>query len=452
MVSLNSRILDRYLSRSPKSRKMYEQARGILPDGGGGDMQCYQPYPIYIERAAGSKIYDIDGNEYVDCFNGAGTVLLGHSHPAITEAIKLAQNNRIPASVAYENEIEYARLLQKYMPSMEMIRFQPSGSEACQSAIRVARAFTGKEKIAKFEGGYHGQATEMMVSVEPSGDTCGPEHQPCNVPWRTTMPRHVLESVLVLPYNNTEASVELIESNAGDLAAVMVETALGHSGLIPADIGYITALREVTRKHGILLLFDEVITGFRLGLGGAQELYGIVPDLTMLAKPAGGGFPLGVFGGRRDVMGFISQEKLDKKVYSASSTSGHYLGVTAGLAMMRELEKGTYYKHVNELAYVTANALKQIFADAGISCYITGELFGRWRGFMPQFVDRAPVTARDFCRGDMLKLWLFLIGMISMGIYTPPTGSPHIGAAHTKQDVDKILKAAKAVAADLKEL
>jgi glutamate-1-semialdehyde 2,1-aminomutase len=448
MIGMNAKILERYLSRTKKSREMYELAREVLQDGGGGDMQCYQPYPVYIERAAGSKVYDVDGNEYVDCFNGAGTVMLGHSHPAITEAIKMALKNRIPASVPYENEIEYARILKKYMPSMEIVRFQPSGSEACQAAIRVARAFTGKDKIAKLEGGYHGQAMEMMISVEPAGE-CGPENQPRNVPWRTVMPKHMLESVLILPYNNTEASVKLIEKNAADLAAVMVETSLGHSGNIPADMGYIKALREVTKKHGILLLFDEVVTGLRLGLGGAQELYGIVPDLTMLGKPAGGGYPLGVFGGRKDVMGVISFDKQERKVYSAGSISGHYLSITAGLALLRELEKGTYYKQVNELAFKTANGLKQIFADANIPCHITGELFGRWRGFFPHFAEHAPTTARDFCKGDMLKLWLFLIGMISRGIFTPPTGAPHIGAAHTEEDVKKILSAAREVVKDM---
>jgi len=449
MTGMNNKIIDRYLARTKKSRETYERAREVLQDGGGGDMQCYQPYPVYIERAEGSKVWDVDGNEYVDCFNGAGTVLLGHSHPAITEAIKATLKNRVPASVAYENEIEYARILKKHMPSMEVVRFQPSGSEACQAAIRVARGFTGRDKIAKLEGGYHGQALEMMISVEPAGEECGPENRPHNVPWHTALPKHMLESVLILPYNNTEASVKLIEQNAHELAAVMVETALGHSGLVPADMGYIKALREVTAKHGILLMIDEVVTGFRLGLGGAQELYGIVPDLTMLAKPAGGGFPLGVFGGRKDVMGVISLERQEKKVYSGSSTSGHYISVTAGLAMMRELEKGTYYKQVNRLALETASGLKGIFAEAKIPCYITGELFGLWRGFLPHFADRAPTTARDFCKGDMLKLWLFLIGMIGRGIFTPPTGAPHLGAAHTEEDVKKILAAAREVVRDM---
>jgi len=272
MGLIGSKILDRYLSRTGKSRELWERARSVLPDGGGGDMQCYYPYPVYMDHAQASKLYDVDGNEYIDFFCGAGTVLLGHRSPVVLSAIGDVLKNGIPSSVAYRNEVEYASLLSKHMPGMEMIRFLPSGSEANQAGIRVARKFTGRNKLAKFEGGYHGQLTEMLVSIEPADDSCGPVDAPECVPWHNAIPAQMLDSVVILPFNDIHGTVNIIEEHAPDLAVVMVEPALVHGGTIPADREYIKAIMEVSHKHDILVLFDEVITGLRLGLGGAQEV------------------------------------------------------------------------------------------------------------------------------------------------------------------------------------
>ena len=450
MDLIRKKILERYVSRTSRSREIWEAGRMVMPDGGGGDMQCYYPYPIYMERADGSKLYDVDGNEYVDFFCGAGTILLGHRSPIILKAIDEALNRGIPASVAYRNEIEYASILRKHMPGMELIRFLPSGSEANQAGIRVARKFTDRNKVAKFEGGYHGQAQEMLISIEPFGDKCGPEAAPVSVPWHTAMPKQMLESVITLPFNNTEATISIIEKNAKDLAVILVEPALVHGGTIPADKSYLQALREVTKKYGILLLFDEVITGLRLSLGGAQEIYGVTADLTVLAKPVGGGYPLGVLGGRKDVMEVICMERMQDKVCVAGSTSGHSLSVAAGLAMIKELEKGHYYRHVQELSLMAVSGLKRVFTDAGIPCQITGDVMGIWRGFWPHFTDKIPRNSRDTYQEDLLKLLEFYIGMISYGIFMSPTGAPSVSSAHTKEDINKMFEAAAKVLQDMK--
>jgi glutamate-1-semialdehyde 2,1-aminomutase len=441
----SKRILDRFIARTGKSRELWEAARKVMPDGGGSDMQCYYPYPVYMERAEGSKLYDVDGNKYIDFFNGAGTVMLGHRSPVILQAVEDALKKGIPTSVAYQNEIEYASMLRKHMPGMELIRFLPSGSEANSAAIRIARKFTGRSKIAKFEGGYHGQAQELLVSIEPVGPTCGPAHQPCGIAWHSAIPQPILELVVILPFNNTKASVAIIEKNAADLAAVIVEPVLVHGGMIPADSSYLHAIKDTAARQGILLIFDEVITGLRLGLGGAQELYGMTADLTVLAKPAGGGYPLGVLGGRKDVMSVILMERMQDKICVAGSTSGHSLGIAAGLALLKELEKGDYYRHVQELASMAAHRLQKIFDDAGVTCRVTGDVMGLWRGFWPHFSDKAPRDSRDFYKEDLLKLLNFYIGMIAHGVFMSPTGVPSLSLAHTQEDIDCMLKAAASV-------
>lgn len=446
MDIFNKRILDLYMSRTGKSRELWDRARQIMPDGGGGDMQCYWPYPVYFENAQGSRLWDVDGNEYIDFFCGAGTVMLGHRSPVILKAVNSALKQGIPASVVYKNEVEFAELLHKFMPGMELIRFLPSGSEANQAAIRIARKFTGKSKIAKFEGGYHGQAQEMLVSIEPVGPACGPVEHPNHVPWHTSLPASMLDNVIVLPFNFTEESVALIEKHAADLAAVIVEPVLVHGGMIPAEKDFLLKLYDVTHKLGIVMIFDEVITGLRLSPGGIQELYGITADLTTLAKPAGGGFPLGILGGRREIMSVVLLERMQDKVCVAGSTSGHSISIAAGLALLKELEQGTYYRHVQELSLLAAAGLQKVFDDAGFKCKVTGDVMGLWRGFWPHFSDKAPRSSRDFYSEDLLKLLNFYIGMIAHGIFMSPTGAPSVSLAHSRSDIERMLKAAREVA------
>lgn len=449
MEIIGRKIMDRYLARTPKSRELWESSRLLLPDGGGSDMQCYYPYPVYFEEAYGSNLRDVDGNDYIDFFCGAGTILLGHRHPSIAAAVEEALKHGIPASVAQRNASEYATLLNKHMPAMETIRFLPSGTEANQAGIRLARKFTGRDKVAKLEGGYHGQAQEMLVSIEPYADICGPQEKPLCVPWHTAIPAQMLDSVIVLPFNNIEASIALVEQNAKDLAIIMVEPALVHGGTIPAAKEYLLALREISTRRGIILLFDEVVTGLRLGLGGAQEIYGVKADLTTLAKPVGGGFPLGVLGGRKDIMASIGMDRMRDKVCVAGSTSGHPVSIAAALALIKELEEGTYYKHVQEITLRAVNGLRQAFAEAGVPCSITGDVYGIWRGFWPHFTTQPPRDSRDTYKTDLLKLLNFYIGMISRGIFMSPTGTPSVSMAHTAQDIDRMLEAASLVLSDM---
>ncbi len=250
---------------------------------------------------------------------------------------------------------------------------------------------------------------------------------------------------MILPFNNIKDSLRIIERHAGGLAAILVEPVLVHGGMIPADKDYLQAIKDIAAAHGILLVFDEVVTGLRLLPGGAQEIYGITADMTVLAKPVGGGYPMGVLGGRKDVMSCICMERMHDKVCVAGSTSGHPISVAAGLALLTELEKGAYYKHVQELASLAGKGLQKAFDDAGMLCTVTGELMGYCRGFWPHFSDRAPRNSREFYSEDLLKLLNFCIGMIAHGIFMSPTGAPSITLAHTRDDIDKMLSAASSV-------
>ena len=318
----------------------------------GGQSQYRLPHPIYLSRANGSHIYDTDGHEYIDYMIGAGSLSLGHAHPSVVRAVRKALEASVPNLAATEDQLELALRLQRYFPSMERIRFTPSGTEANQVLIRLARTFTGRDRIAKFEGAYHGQAENVLVSVSAYEPARGPVTRPNAVPYHSRIPQDVLRLTTVLPFNNIDATVRLIEEQASEIAVVLAEPILGSGGAIPADPEYLRALRDVTRKHGILLAFDEVITGFRFRMGGAQHHYDVNPnpDLTVLGKVIAGGYPLAAFGGRADVMDLLSVETHpDDYVFQSGTFSATPLSVAAGLASLMMIEDSDIFIKVNAL-------------------------------------------------------------------------------------------------------
>jgi glutamate-1-semialdehyde 2,1-aminomutase len=296
--------LNEYLAKTSRSRALHEEALAVMPGGNSRTTTFFDPYPFYIQRGQGAHVWDVDGVDRLD-FNGNYTsLILGHAHPEVVKAAQEAAALGMSFPGPTEHEIRLAEILTRRIPSLERVRFTNSGTEATMNAVRLARAFTGRSKIAKFEGAYHGTHDWVLVSVSPDPKAAGSRRRPKPVAWSAGLPPAVLKHTVVLPWNDPEACVELIEKEAGNLACVLVDPLLGIGGVIPPAEGFLPRLREVTERHGIVLIFDEVIS-FRTAWGGAQERLGIRPDLTTLGKIIGGGLAVGAFGGRRDLMGYF---------------------------------------------------------------------------------------------------------------------------------------------------
>jgi glutamate-1-semialdehyde 2,1-aminomutase len=422
-----------------QSRALHERACNVMPAGVGGQSQYRPPHPIYIARARGSRLYDRDGNEYIDFMIGAGSLIHGHAHPAIMRAVRDALEEGVPNLSATERQIELAERLVRYVPSIERIRFVPSGSEGVQSVIRLARAFTGRDKIAKFEGAYHGSGEHVLVSCTAGKSSRGPQHRPRAVAYHTRTPEDVLKLTVILPFNDVDASVALIEKHARELALVIAEPVLGFGGAIPADREYLDAIREVTRKHGILLAFDEVITGFRSRMGGIQDEYGVRPDLTVLGKVIAGGYPMAAFGGRADVMEMLSSEKHPEDyVFQSGTFSAFPLSVAAGLASLKVMEDSAVFPRMNELGDRMRSGLKQAAESAGHALEVTG--IGSI--FHTHFTKERVRSVREAEDADQELLRELHVRLLAHGIFLYQGHVGFISSAHREADIDKALAAA----------
>jgi glutamate-1-semialdehyde 2,1-aminomutase len=434
--------LERTLPNDQNRENIYDRARKLMPAGIGGQSQYRLPHPIYLSRANGSRVYDTDGHEYIDYMIGAGSLSLGHGHPSVVRAVRKVLEASVPNLAATEDQLELALRLQRYFPSMERIRFTPSGTEANQALIRLARAFTGRDRIAKFEGGYHGQAENMLVSVSAYEPARGPATRPNAVPYHSRIPQDVLRLTTVLPFNNIEATVRLIEEQASEIAMALAEPILGFGGAIPADPEYLRALRDVTRKHGILLAFDEVITGFRFRMGGAQHHYDVKPDLTVLGKVIAGGYPLAAFGGRADVMDLLSIESHpDDYVFQSGTFSATPLSVAAGLASLMMIEDSDIFIKVNALGEHLRAGLKRVIEEAGYPVQVTG--VGPL--FHTHFTEQPVRDARAACDADEARLSDLHLRLLGRGIFVYQGHVSFVSAAHSEQDIEDTIKAYRAV-------
>lgn len=429
---------ERRLSNDQNQESIYERARALMPAGIGGQSQYRQPHPIYLSRAKGSRIYDTAGHEYVDYMIGAGSLSLGHGHPKVVQAVQKALTASVPNLAATEDQVEFAARLQRYFPSMERIRFMPSGTEANQALIRLARASSGRDRIAKFEGGYHGQAENVLVSVNAYEPMRGPAARPNSVPYHSRIPQEVLQLTTVLPFNNVEATVRLIEEQASEIAVVIAEPILGFGGAVPADPEYLRALRAVTRKHGILLAFDEVITGFRFRMGGAQHHYDVQPDLTVLGKVIAGGYPLAAFGGRADVMDLLSIESHpDDYIFQSGTFSATPLSIAAGLASLMIIEDSDVFSAVNALGEQLRAGLKRVTQEAGYPVQVTG--VGPM--FHTHFTVEPVSDARAVCDADETRLRDLHLRLLSKGVFVYQGHVSFVSAAHDEQDIEVTIKA-----------
>ena len=429
---------------SAKSHALQQRAEKLFPGGVNSPVRAFRAVggdPPIIVRAQGAKLWDADGNEYIDYVGSWGPMILGHADPEVTEAVVRATQNGTSFGASTPAEVELAELVKAAFPSMEMMRFVSSGTEATMSAIRLARAFTRRKYIVKFEGCYHGHADSLLVKAGSGVATLG-------IPGSAGVLDEQAQFTLALPFNSMKAVEQAFARYKDQIAAVIVEPIVGNMGCVRPREGYLQKLREITREQGSLLIFDEVMTGFRVAFGGAQELYGMQPDLTTLGKIIGGGLPVGAYGGRLEIMRMIAPLG---PVYQAGTLSGNPLAMAAGLATLKQLRdaKGEIYPQLEKYsAQLVAGVLKAA-KDAGIplSANRVGSMF-TW------FFTEGPIADWDSAaRSDTEAFAKFFRAMLGHGIYLPPSQfeAAFLGAAHKTSDIEKTISAAKAAFAVLRK-
>jgi len=434
-------VKTRYVKKTPTSAKFWKQASKVMPGGITANIKYFDPYPIFMRKAEGSKLYDVDGNEYVDYCLCFGPLILGHGHPAVVEAIKkqLDESGTTIYGTAHELEIKMAHEIKSLIPCAEMVRFVNSGLEATLHAVRVARAYTKKVKIAKFEGHYHGAHDYVAVSITPPLDSVGPDHAPIAVPNSAGLPHFITENTIVLPFNDPSTVEKTIEKYKNELAAVIVEPVM--RGFLPPDRDFLKSLRTVTEENNVVLIFDEVMTGFRLGLGGAQKHFGVTPDVVALGKIIGGGLPIGIFAGKAEIMELTSPVGA-KSPYDNVFHSGTFNGcptiLAAGLATINVLKKSGTYDHINWIAEQVKKCMKDSFEDKKID----GQVIGLTSMFQCLFTPNKKVkNYRDIAKADGKKRVHFDLELINNGVYVRPSRTYYTSLVHTKADLEKTFEA-----------
>jgi glutamate-1-semialdehyde 2,1-aminomutase len=414
------------------SERLFQEAREVIAGGVNSPVRAFkavQSSPRFIDHAQGSKIYDVDGREYIDYVLSWGPMILGHSHPRVVEAIQMAAERGTSYGAPTEAETAMASLIQEAFPTMERLRMVSSGTEATMSAIRLARGYTGKEKIIKFDGCYHGHADSLLVQAGSGLLTFG-------IPGSPGVPAALAALTLSLPYNNTDAFADAIKRHSQDLACVIIEPVPGNMGVILPEPGFLESIRDLTKQYGIVLIFDEVITGFRLAYGGYQTLKGIQPDLTCLGKIIGGGLPVGAFGGRKEIMDHLAPTG---PVYQAGTLSGNPLAMAAGFAtlkMLKEMKKE--YDTLNSRTEHLCRDIRRLFEKKGIPISINqaGSMF-------TLFFSSGRVTDLASARRcDSILFVRFFEEMMKRGIYLAPSPfeASFLSFSHTPGDIEKTLE------------
>jgi glutamate-1-semialdehyde 2,1-aminomutase len=419
---------------SIRSEGLFEEAQRLIPGGVNSPVRAFRAVgraPLFIREASGAKVVDADGNSYIDYVGSWGPMILGHAHPEVIEAIREAAGRGTSYGAPTELEIELAREIVCAFPSIGRVRLTSSGTEAAMSAIRLARGFTGRDAIVKFEGCYHGHSDSLLVKAGSGLATFG-------TPDSAGVPADLARHTIVAPFNDVDALAQIFEAHKDEIACVIIEPVAGNMGCVPPRAGYLEAVREITARYGALLIFDEVITGFRVAYGGAQQLFGVTPDLTCLGKIIGGGLPVGAFGGRADVMDKLAPLG---PVYQAGTLSGNPLAVTAGLAILKLLKETNPYDQLDRLGSKLENGLKAAAADAGVAATVN-----RVGSMLTAFFAEAPVSDWPSAKTSNTELYAqYFRAMLEEGIYLAPSQfeCAFVSLAHSDELIDKTIDAAR---------
>ena len=416
-----------------KSHRLYKRAYEIIPGGVNSPVRAFRAVggnPIFIDRGKGSKIYDVDGNAYIDYVLSWGPLILGHSHPKVVSALKKAAEKGTSFGAPTPLEIELAESVLKVYPSMDKVRMVNSGTEATMSAIRVARGFTGRDKIIKFEGCYHGHADGLLVKAGSGATTFG-------VPDSLGVPKSYAKNTITLPFNDIAALHSVIKNEWKSVACVIIEPVVGNIGCVLPRPGFLESLRKLTKKFGIVLIFDEVMTGFRVAFGGAQAYYGITPDMTCLGKVIGGGLPVGAYGGKKEIMSMVSPEG---PVYQAGTLSGNPLAMTAGIETLRILSKENTYTKLES----TGALLEEGLVDAARKAGVKTRFYRAGTMFCTYFTNTDVIDYKTAKTSDTARFSRYFSAMLKKGVYIAPSQfeAGFISLAHTEKDIEKTVKAA----------
>lgn len=415
-----------YLSRTIRSKSLYERAKKVFPAGVSYFIRYFEPYPFYVDWAKGCKIRDVDGNVYVDFWMGHYTHILGHSPPNIVEAVKRQVEHGTHYGVCHELEVAFAEQVAKMVPCAEMVRFCNSGTEAAMYATRLARAYTGKSKVVKFGGGWHGGYDALHCAVKP----------PFDMPESSGITDGALKDTVVAPFNDLEGTERIVKDL--EVAAVIVEPVLGSAGCIPADKGFLQGLRELCSKKDALLVFDEIITGFRLAPGGGQEYYDVLPDVSMLGKILGGGFPIGAVTGRRDIM-----ERMDALLFEKSKVSfqggtftANPVTLSAGMEMLRALEDGQMIGRLNNEGSRVQRELEDVFERGKVDARVShaGSLFH------VHFTKEDVTCPEAASRADRKKLAEYHLALVANGVFFLSSKTGALSSAHSRADLNVLVE------------
>ncbi len=415
-----------------KSAALFEQAQQLIPGGVNSPVRAYRSVgmePPFIQRAQGSRVYDVDGNVYIDYVGSWGPMILGHAHPQVVAAVQAAAASGCSFGAPTELEVQLAQRIVDAFPAMEMVRMVNSGTEATMSAIRLARGYTGRDRIIKFSGCYHGHGDSLLVKAGSGAMTFG-------VPDSPGVPADLAKHTLTLPFNDLSAVRQALEQHPGQIACVILEPAVGNMGLVKPDDGFLEGLRQVTREHDTLLIFDEVMTGFRVDYGGMQTLYNIDPDLTTLGKVIGGGLPVGAYGGKREIVEHMSPVG---PIYQAGTLSGNPLAMTAGLTTLDILRTDSPYKVLGERAASMMDETAKAAREANVPVYTTsiGSMFTVF------FSDKPVRNFEDASACDIPAFRRYFSAMLHAGIYIAPSQyeAGFLSIAHTDEDIETTLQA-----------
>lgn len=439
--NIMDRITKQYKARTQKSFQLHQEAKTVFPGGDTRNVTFFKPYPSFMDRGKGCRLWDVDGNEIIDFQNNYTSLIHGHAHPCIVEAVQEQIEKGSVFSAPFSKQTELAEIICARVPSVDKIRFTNSGTEATMHAVRGARAYTGRTKIVKIEGGYHGSSDAFEASVEPDMSKVGDISNPIAVADSKGVPKEIVDQVIIVPFNNIEVTKRLIEKNHNDIAAFIIEPVLGSAGMLEPSREYLAFIREITQTYGIVLIFDEVVT-FRLTTGGAQQYNGITPDMTAFGKIIGGGIPIGAFGGKEDIMKMY--DPMAKMMYHSGTFNGNAISMAAGIAALKDYGEKEV-NHVNNLGALFRKECNRVFEEVGIDIRVNG--VGSLSNII--FSNSLITEYRGIAKSHEELNVLMGLALINRGIFMAPRG---MFCTSTPMGEVEIHHAAEAIKESLQEI